>query len=272
MNVRRHPFNPQEWAMLSGALGLAVADGRGRDDACDARALLNPQHCRALLARLMPALNAPSLKITASLLSKRIAFLTTASSLYAMSMYNKGLDMSLPNCMLEYGHAGQRWTSGMPLYDLSISAAPDGAMREAWRTRQLQQLFAGHLTPLWRSFSAVTGISPRILWENTAVRIFSLYERRMLVADGESAALSQRIQQDFDYLVHQAPGAVFGGDDNPLTAFFRAKTWVPTLAKAVRFRRTCCFYYKASQPREYCAACPLLRPKRNDGDTEGGNE
>ncbi|ROZ87295.1 hypothetical protein EF096_00925 [Pseudomonas neustonica] len=26
-------------------------------------------------------------------------------------------------------------------------------------------------------------------------------------------------------------------------------------------RRTCCFYYRASSPIEYCAACPLLRGK-----------
>ncbi|WP_226376161.1 (2Fe-2S)-binding protein [Pectobacterium quasiaquaticum] len=30
----------------------------------------------------------------------------------------------------------------------------------------------------------------------------------------------------------------------------------------VRFRRTCCFYYKASQPQEYCQNCPLLRPAK----------
>lgn len=257
--------------MLSGSLGLAAAAGRGGADASDGQALLNPRHCLKVLTHLMPVLNAPSLQITASLLSKRIAFLTTASSLYAMSMYNKGLDMSLTNCLLEYGHDGRRWTSGMPLYDLSI-AVPQGAMREEWRRSQLQRLFAGHLTPLWRAFSQATGLSARILWENTAVRVFSLYERRMLATDGESTALLLRIQQDFDYLIHQAPGAVFGCEDNPMTAFFRDKTWVPTLATAIRFRRTCCFYYKASQPREYCAACPLLRPKRTGDDAKNGKE
>ncbi|MFE4127156.1 (2Fe-2S)-binding protein [Kosakonia sp. YIM B13588] len=29
----------------------------------------------------------------------------------------------------------------------------------------------------------------------------------------------------------------------------------------VRFRRTCCFYYKASTPVEYCHNCPLCREK-----------
>nr|WP_113867347.1 IucA/IucC family C-terminal-domain containing protein [Brenneria salicis]NMN91961.1 ferric iron reductase protein FhuF [Brenneria salicis ATCC 15712 = DSM 30166]RBP61264.1 ferric iron reductase protein FhuF [Brenneria salicis ATCC 15712 = DSM 30166]RLM30272.1 hypothetical protein BHG07_11395 [Brenneria salicis ATCC 15712 = DSM 30166] len=266
-------FDDQQWAMLSGTLQLTAAAQRDKREACDSAALLDPDYCRWLLDRLTPKLLSPSRKITASLLSKRIAFLTTASSLYAMSVYNKGLNMSLENCVLEYGHQKQ-WTSTMPLYDLSVSQ-PTAGQREAWRQRQFETLFGRHLAPLLQVLSRISGAPLRILWENTAVRIFSLYERRMQWDDPAAVCLpgltvAQRIQQDFTALIN-ASGEIFGTDDNPLKPFYRPKTRVPVASpppdgmcfREVRFRRTCCFYYKASQPPAYCSTCPLSRPGKD---------
>ncbi|ACT12570.1 MULTISPECIES: IucA/IucC family C-terminal-domain containing protein [Pectobacterium] len=259
----------QQWAMLSGTLQLTDASQRVGQDSCPSRRVLDPDYCRWLLETLTPPLLSPSIKITASLLAKRIGFLTTAASLYAMSVYNKGLNMTLDNSVLEFGHA-HLWTSTMPLYDLTVSQ-PDWEQRDAWRDSFFETLFAHHLSPILHSLSAVSGAPPRILWENVAVRVFSLYEQRIEWDDPAAVCapgmtLAQQVQQDFDALL-AAPGERFGCDDNPLTPFFRAKTRVPVTGRAVsfrevRFRRTCCFYYKASQPQEYCQNCPLLRPTR----------
>ncbi|MEE3650181.1 MULTISPECIES: IucA/IucC family C-terminal-domain containing protein [unclassified Brenneria] len=273
-------LNAQQWAMLSTTLRLTAAAERDKRDACDSTALLDTDYCRRLLDQLTPALLSPSRKITASLLSKRIAFLTTASSLYAMSVYNKGLNMALDNCVLEYGHR-QQWISTMPLYDLSVSQ-PAAGQREAWRRRQFATLFGSHLSPLLQALAAASDAPLRILWENTAVRVFSLYEQRIKLDDpaaecSPGITLAQQVRQDFDALL-EAPGDLFNCDDNPLKPFYRPKTRVPVLNhpvpgaegirfKEVRFRRTCCFYYKASRPQEYCSTCPLLRPRKGPRET-----
>ncbi|MEH2920282.1 IucA/IucC family C-terminal-domain containing protein [Samsonia erythrinae] len=258
-----------QWAMLSGTLQLTDASQCKGQTSCPSRRILDPDDCRRLLEALTPPLLSPSLKITASLLAKRIGFLTTTASLYAMSVYNKRLNMTLDNCVLEFGHDRQ-WTSTMPLYDLTVSQ-PEWGMRDAWRDSLFDMLFAQHLSPVLHSLSAVSGAPLRMLWENVAVRVFSLYERRIEWDDPAAVCapgmmLAQQVQQDFDALL-AAPGERFGCEDNPLKPFFRTKTSVPVAGcsltfREVRFRRTCCFYYKTSQPQEYCQNCPLLRPTK----------
>lgn len=251
-------FSEQEWALLSGALRLKPAQQ------CDprslpARALLDETTCERLLQALGPVIGSPTLAITASLLAKRFSFLSTGACLYAMSVYDKGLRLSLDNCRVEYGHDDGVWTSSMPLDELQPFDYPPG-QREAWRASIVGSLFAGTLQPLWQTFYRVSGISRRILWENTAVRVYSLYEKRM--AKVEDPQVRQRCEADFHWLLNDAEPALFGLDYNPLRHFRRPPTILESEGKSIRFRRTCCFYYEASNPVEYCSTCPLLRPKK----------
>lgn len=251
-------FTEPEWALLSGALRLRSAQP------CDprslpARALLDEATCERLLQTLGPVIGSPTLAITASLLAKRFSFLGTGACLYAMSVYDKGLRISLDNCRVEYGHDDGLWTSSMALDDLQ-PFAPEPGQREAWRESIVASLFGGLLQPLWQSFYRVSGISRRILWENTAVRVYSLYEKRMAKVD--DPLLRQRCEADFHWLLNDADPALFGLDYNPLRHFRRPPTILDSAGKSIRFRRTCCFYYEASNPVEYCSTCPLLRPKK----------
>ncbi len=61
-----------------------------------------------------------------------------------------------------------------------------------------------------------------------------------------------RIEDDFAYLVHKAPGALFGEIQNPFVPFY-------TEAPAVRMRKTCCFYFQVSTSGEYCTVCPKAK-------------
>lgn len=251
-------FSDAEWASLCGALRLRRESERDLARSLPARELLDEATCTALLDRLGPVILSPSRRITASLLGKRQSFLLTGACLYAMSAYDKGLELSLDNTFIEYGHDDGLWTSSLPLRSLAVSRPEHGA-RDAWREAVAGGLFAGLLQPLWESFYRLTGVSRRILWENTAVRVYSLYERRL--AKLECAATRQRCAEDFRWLTEQAPGSLFGLDYNPLQHFNRPLTLLDDGARAVRFRRTCCFYYQASDPVEYCSTCPLIRPK-----------
>jgi ferric iron reductase protein FhuF len=251
-------FSPQDWAVLSGVLRLKPLVLRDSQRSLSARALLAEDVCEQLLERLGPVIGSPSRAITASLLAKRFSFLATGACLYAMSVCDKGLLLSLDDCVVEYGHDNGLWTSSMPLPDDPPQGYGPGG-REAWRESIVKALFAGLLAPLWQSFNRASGISRRILWENTAVRVYSLYEKRMSKVDDPRIRL--RHEEDFHWLLHQAEPSLFGLDYNPLNHFRRSPTPLEG-GQSIRFRRTCCFYYEASEPVEYCSNCPLLRPRK----------
>jgi ferric iron reductase protein FhuF len=125
----------------------------------------------------MPLIGAPDLAIAASLFAKRVAFLASGSVLYAMSVFDKGLPLSLTACRLEYAHDNGLWTSSLPA-DITATGYAPGA-RDAWRETIVSTLFRTFFAPLWQSLSQVSGLPEHILWENTAVRVYSLYQGRM---------------------------------------------------------------------------------------------
>ncbi|VVO17531.1 IucA/IucC family C-terminal-domain containing protein [Pseudomonas fluorescens] len=256
MSLARH-FTAQEWAVLSAGLRLKESAERDPLRSLTARDLLQEEVCERLLDELTPVIGSPSRKVTASLLGKRLSFLATGACLYAMSVYDKGLLLSLDNTVIEYGHDEGLWTSSMPLHQALPFAYATGE-RDAWREAIVHSLFAGLLQPLWQTFYSVSGISRRILWDNTAARVYSLYEKRM--AKIEDPRIRERHEADFSWLLTQATPALFGLDYNPLNHFRRPPTLVDDGQRSIRFRRTCCFYYLASDPVEYCSTCPLLRP------------
>lgn len=256
------PFTASQWAELSGALALmpasAVTHAR---QTIDTRALCDVQRCRSILDRLGPIIGSPSRAITASLLGKRIAFLVTGASLYAMSRYDQGLDCSIGNCVTDYTHQNGVWQSRMVLKNLKTHLPTPGC-RDNWRDTIIHSVFAGHLALLWETFQAASGIAPRILWENTAVRVYSLYERRLAKTDDENDRT--RALEDFDYLTRSAPSDLFGVSANPIRRYYFERTSLPgtvgSPAQKIRFRKTCCLYFKATVPAEYCSTCPLIRP------------
>lgn len=250
----------QQWQVLRDKFLLIPAFERDKQFSAPLTQLLDPGFCNTFLDELAVPLGAANTKITASLLSKRLAFLFTAGPLVAMTLFNQALDLSVENVILEFRH-DQMWQSRLPLLRLQtkpFNIEQQAQDRDAWRERMLHRLFAGNLSIVWDALRASSGVSSNVLWENLAVRIFSLYERRMhiLATTGIERA---RIEDDFDYIVRRAPGEIFGLSRNPLTRFHLPFT--SQAGKPVRFRRTCCFYFRATQPPEYCAVCPLLRSK-----------
>lgn len=264
------PFlDADEWGVLATQCQLVTAAERDPLYSVAAQELLDKNRCRELLTQLTPIIGSPPLAVTASLLSKRIAFLTTASCLYSMSAFNKGLNFSLDNSVVEYRHQQNLWRSRMPIIELSVSE-PQADARQEWRAQICHHLFTDNLARLWSTFAEVSGISEIILWENTAVRVYSLYERRLtsvpptasIQTPEQRLQQQQRIADDFQFLVQHAPSEWFLQKRNPLQRYFKTKQKVGD--QSIRFRRTCCFYYKATQPQEYCSNCPLIKPaKRN---------
>lgn len=244
-------FNQQQWDELSKLCGLEQVDIKQPGLSINGMDLLNTDNCRKVLDELGPLLGAPSRKITASLLGKRISFLTTAACLYPMSAFDLGIDVSLENTVIDYSHNTKQWVSQMRLHDLKITS-PSCENRGTWRQKLCKQLFCDNLSRLWQTFNEVSGIQLDILWENTAVRVYSLYERRL--AKITSASIQKNVRDDFYYLLNQAEPSLFRHTTNPLQQFNFDKT--PSEKGQTRYRDTCCYYY-ATPPCEYCSNCPL---------------
>ena len=250
--MTRTGLTEAQWHSLSHTFRLRPGEQ------ADARSLpasewLDEGRCAALLERLAPVIGAPDAAIAASLLVKRLAFLVTGNVLYAMTVFNQGLRLDLNRTHLEYAHDNGLWTSALPVDDLRFIPCPSGS-REAWREATVDALFAGFFAPLCHALSRSSGLPVAILWENIAVRVYSLYEGRMTNLDAQA---ERRRQEDFAWLTEQASPALFGLDNNPLKRFRRPAKKLPEGQGYRRFRRTCCFYYKASTPVEYCLNCPL---------------
>ncbi|WP_417551732.1 IucA/IucC family C-terminal-domain containing protein [Marinomonas fungiae] len=253
-------FSPEEWQALA-AYGLAhnaAQDTIGFR--IDAAQLLDNGQCLATLEQIMPALGAPNLKVAASLTLKRLAFLVLAPTLYSLSRFDKGLDVSLSQCAFDYRLENRIWQSKLPLKHIEVT--PLRGDRAAWRAQVLRQAFAEHLTPVLEAFHQLTRSPKRILWENVAVRVFSIYERRVLPGlEGERQATAQA---DYAWLLSEEASAAFGLEANPIAEFDAAFTELESVGEPVRVRRTCCYYYRATEPQEFCSNCPLpLRLNRN---------
>ncbi|MGH8813446.1 MAG: hypothetical protein ACREXO_15645, partial [Advenella sp.] len=136
-------FDADQWQVLTTRFMLIDASERHPVYSVPSADLLDPVRCAKLLREIGPIIGSPTLKVTASLLGKRIAFLSSAAALYAMTVFDKGLDLSLDNTVLEYQHDG-KWQSRMPLIDLTVTR-PQAGKRSQWRERIVQQLFADNL-------------------------------------------------------------------------------------------------------------------------------
>ncbi|MNC23158.1 Ferric iron reductase FhuF-like transporter [compost metagenome] len=245
----------EEWDGLSRYFSLHKHAGPCSTYPVQASELIEAEVCSDYLDQLSILLKSPSRGVAASQFIKRYAFLTVAPMLYAMTVYNKGLDFSAGNCRLP-SPAGDSWLEHISLAEANTSI-PGADGRQTWRDTLLQTLFAGNLGRLIEVMSGVAHVPKAILWENVAVRVFSLYEKRIgLSGDQQEQA---RGQADFQYLMDHASGALFGEKQNPLGRFYGRPASSPVSDSPLRVRKTCCFYYEIASNSEYCSNCPKKR-------------
>jgi len=171
-----------------------------------------------------------------------------------MSVYNKGLDLSVENCSLE--SSDHSWLENVGLADVDATM-PATNERHVWRDTVIQAFFVGNIGKLIQVMSKVANVPKAILWENVAVRVFSLYEKRIGGTEDQREQCWGRA--DFQYLIYEAPGALFGERQNPLSRFYGEHISSTVSNAPMRIRKTCCFYYEVSCVEEYCSNCPKVR-------------
>lgn len=212
--------------------------------------LLNQDTLRVYIGKIKNKINASNTGVAASMFIKRYSYLA-ALSLYSMSVFNKGINVSIENVILESEDQDGWWLPRIRFNTLQVIAAPL-ENRDEWRDKVLQNLFAENIDILLTALSKENKISKYILWENVATYIFWLYETILHKEIKEN----KRIKEDAEYLILQAKGNLFGNyRSNPLSRYFHSKQFIPNVGE-VRVRSTCCLAY-LSEKGYRCNNCPF---------------
>lgn len=225
--------------------------------------LLDESYLKYFIENLAKTLGAPSEKIAASVFIKRYAFLAVIS-LYAMTVWNKKINVSLDNVKMEPAEPEKDWLPSFSLTDLTFWDW-DAKDRTAWRKSVIKDLFANNIYPMITMLEKTIGISRLILWENIAVYLFWLYETELKDIENDNVA------NDFDYLIFEAEGQLFGRYNvNPLQKYFGEKTYMKEWNQQIRIRKTCCFTYQLPAGKR-CKTCPCTHSARGGRCQDGEN-
>jgi len=220
--------------------------------------LVSKEHMQAFLEEVKVELNAPDLKVTASVFMKHFAFVV-GIYLFALSSWNKRLCFTLDSLYIQSSNREGNWLPEYYFKDLSIEEYT-GNERTHWRDQAIQHLFRDIVNPVLSTLTTQRNISKSILWENIAVYLHWLYERLL---DSESESLAY---EDYNFIVNQAPGQLFGPyERNPLQRYNTEPVYLSALNESIRIRKTCCFTYQLGAKRTYCNTCPLYCKQFNTG-------
>jgi Uncharacterized Fe-S protein len=237
---------------------MTVEPSEDRELSLSAADLLDPEKSRLYMERVAPCFRSSLSTASVSMFMKRYAFLMAAPVLYAMSLLNKGLNGSAENSHLESFHQDDIWLPKLRLSNTMVSL-PEEGKREEWRDFIIEQLFADNISKVLRSLMKLVPVSSAVLWENAAIYIFWLYEKRM--GEGATAEQQAQMEEDFRYLVQEAPARLFGeARHNPLTRFYTEKRRTKAYEDPFRIRKTCCYYYQTTpEENDFCGGCPKVK-------------
>lgn len=216
--------------------------------------LLDPDKSQAYLEKVSKIYETDSSVATVSMFAKRYAYLVIAANLYAISYFNKAYNLELENGDMESEYHGGAWLPKARLKDWTLTEPVPGRRAE-WRDEVLERMFAGNLSRVWAALAKHAKVPKSILWENTAIYVYWLYEKNF--GEGAHPKQQQQLEEDYHYLLHGAPAHLFGEKRNPLMQFNSPKIARSGYEQPLRVRKTCCFYYITSDKQDdYCSTCP----------------
>ncbi|NYF26107.1 IucA/IucC family C-terminal-domain containing protein [Sporosarcina sp. JAI121] len=218
--------------------------------------LLIEEKCLSFLQKQMIEIKAPNLSVTASMLSKRYAYLVVSSTLYSMVEFNCALHLPVKACALT---KERKLCIQASMCNWQEIKSMD---REPWRENVLRALFSSHITPVLEILKKTSRVPSSILWENVAIRINSIY-RKTLAKEVDLVKI-ERLNSDFNFLKN-ASGDLFNLRENPIKEYLK----IGEEHKVNPCRKTCCLYYKLEEDREgigYCGNCPIRSKKEKRGE------
>jgi ferric iron reductase protein FhuF len=220
--------------------------------------LLDKAYVSEFMKNLAYSIGAPSERTAASIFIKRYAFIAVIS-LFAMTMGNKKMNLSLDNIEMEEAERGKDWLPKISLMDTSVEEW-NGEDRNEWLKSVYRDLFANNIYPVINHFEKTFKISKLILWENIAVYLFWLYETELKGIENSN------VISDFRFLIMEAEGNLFGKYNlNPIEKYYYDKN----SRDEVRIRKTCCYTYQLGSKR--CKTCPCMHVAKDGVCYDGEN-
>lgn len=226
-----------------------IVDTANKNEAIPFEKLLDESFIKNYLQELMESFDTDKDYAVASQFMKRVGFLLAVPTLFSITMWDKKLNVSLSNLYIVPNHVNGTWLPSLYIEDTTVENI-EGAERPKKRKELCAELF-GNLSKLMDSVAASGSIAKPILWDNTAIYVYWIYENRLIQEAGKQG------RSDFDFLLHDLDGSVFIEKKNPLSRVFKEKEDPTQPDETVRLRRTCCFYYECNPNGLRCKTCPL---------------
>ncbi|MBM6618911.1 siderophore-iron reductase FhuF [Bacillus suaedaesalsae] len=208
--------------------------------------LLSTEFVSELIEQLKGVYNVREHYVIASQFMKRYAFMVVVPYFYSLSMWNKQLDMDIEKVTFQSKMEDGAWLPRLQLQTIDVTMS-DPNDRAEWLRTSLKKLFKQHLDQVIKVLAPTGKISRQVLWENTAIYIFWIYE----IMFKENT--SEQVKQDLEFLLN-ADGSMFGDYTyNPIAKFYSEKK----SNEEVRTRKTCCFYDRLPGVKGRCSTCPV---------------
>jgi ferric iron reductase protein FhuF len=201
--------------------------------------LTSPESVQLLLSRVAAALQVEKPAVAASQFTKWYCRSLTAVW-YEFSVEGMARSASLRDISVLF--------PGEPPFAVGCGGraigVPDDDSRESLRDLTIIRLFAHNWSLVFKSLAAVTGVREDLLWENGAVYLHYFY--REWIREASDPRIKARLEEDYQYIVHDAPPELFGE-----LQCFNPFQWT---GKPVR--STCCLRYHLPDGK-YCKGCPI---------------
>lgn len=215
--------------------------------------LFDKEQLPAVLSHIGERIGSPSHKVTASIITKRIAFYGVIH-LYAMSVWNKRFKVELEEIKLIEKANDNLWLPDFYFGHYQLEDAT--SERKQWVDQVMNELFSSFFHPLIETLRNVTRFSKLVMWENISLYIFWLYES--LLSDESYRDIYPRLRNDFQYIIHEACPELFGPyKNNPLSRFDSEKKVRIDSSEPIRIRKTCCLSNLLDgKEKKRCSTCP----------------
>lgn len=194
----------------------------------------NKEKVRKELQRLKNEMQAPNIRVTASLLLKRVMpVFSWAISMHFLTnkLYN------LPQANLYFA---SRWDSDKWVPTLHVTNCPVHTVKEEWTARKLVVEF---ILPFVEVLASTAKVSKKILLENVYIAL-----RKLFTEDGPKKMPNQvDWKKEWQQICHMRSFSFYHDDESRLFS----------TGEVYRVRQTCCMKCKLPDSKK-CKTCPML--------------
>ncbi|MEC0184838.1 hypothetical protein P4H61_25600 [Paenibacillus peoriae] len=219
---------------------------------------LEPKKARSVLEYYGELLQAEDRLTAAVYLVNQLRGLVFAQH-FMVSLCERKLDLSISNLRIHICCEGNFPSISLQVIDPTEldNARQDG---EKCSSEQAQQALRGfyslQLRPILEALAAAGGVSMGQMWGQFPLTLLYFKDRvRPMLTDPQDV---KRFEQDFDYVMRELEGEVFGRKRNPFTVRLVELDNPYRPGENTYMKPSCCQYYKTGGGQRYCYACPRM--------------